>query len=103
MPDDVKYHYTDAPEENFKDGLWSQSSVTDNPNLTAQEAVEQLGVKRPPDKIIPVRDNGNFVPNSPHIVDPHPLGPGGGTDFFNPNFVPGEDILPSLPVNPGGS
>jgi RHS repeat-associated protein len=92
------YHYTDAPQESFKRGLWSHSSVTDDAALTAREAVEQLGVKRAPDKIIPVRDRGHFVPNKPHIVEPHPLGPGGGRDFMNPRKVPPEDILPARPV-----
>jgi RHS repeat-associated protein len=92
------YHYTDAPEESFKGGLWSHTSATDDAALTAQEAVEQLGVKRAPDKIIPVRDRGHFVPNKPHIVEPHPLGPGGGKDFMNPRKVPPEDILPARPV-----
>ena len=99
----VKYHYTDAPEESFKKGFWSHSSATDNPNLSPKEAVEQLGVKRPPDKIIPVRDNGNFVPNSPPIVEPHPLGPGGGADFINPNKIPGHDVLPAIPIPPKAS
>jgi hypothetical protein len=98
----VKYHYTDAPEASFKKGLWSQSSVTDNPHLTPQQAVEQLGVKRPPDKIVPIRDGGNFVPNKPPIVQRHPLGPGGGADFTNPIKVPPEDILPAIPIG-GGS
>ena len=92
------YHYTDAPEQSFQGGLWSHSSVTDDPTLTAQEAVEQLGVKRPPDKIIPVLDQGHFVPNKPHIVEPHPLGSGGGKDFMNPRKVPPEDILPAQRV-----
>ena len=95
----VLYHYTDAPEESFhKKGLWSESSVTDNPGLTAQEAVEQLGVKRLPDKIIPIIDNSHFRQNRPFIVEPHPLGPGGGTDFINRRLVPRSDILPAIPI-----
>ena len=47
--------------------------ATDNPNLTAKQAVEQLGVTTPPNKVIPIEDNGNFVPNRPNTVQPHPL------------------------------
>jgi hypothetical protein len=96
----LKYHYTSAPESSFKRGLDTQSSVTDNPNLTAKQAVEQLGVKTPPNKVIPIQDNGNFVPNKPAIVEEHPLGKGGGTDFYNPQRVPSEQIRPAIPIKP---
>ena len=93
------YHYTADAEESFgRGGLWSGSSVTDDATLTAQEAIEQLGVKRAPDKVIPIVDRGHFVPNRPHIVEPHPLGGGGGKDFTNPRKVPPQDILPAQPV-----
>jgi hypothetical protein len=94
----LKYHYTSAEESSFQRGLWSQSSVTDNPHLTAQQAIEQLGLKQLPDKVIPIIDNGQFVPNTPPIVKPHFLGPGGGTDFINPDLVPPDLILPARPV-----
>jgi hypothetical protein len=101
LPGDVKYHYTNAPESSFQQkGLWTGSSVTDNPHLTPTQAVQQLGLKRPPDKIIPIKDGGNFVPNSPAIVQPHVLGPGGGTDFTNPKLVPPQDILPAIAITP---
>ncbi len=96
----LKYHYTSAPESSFKTGLREQSSVTDNPNLTAKQAVEQLGVKTPPNKVIPIQDNGNFVPNKPAVVEPHFNGPGGGKDFTNPQRVPPEQIRPAIPVKP---
>ena len=94
---EILYHYTDAPEESFQKGLWSGSSATDNPNLSPQEAVEQLGVKTVPDKIIPIQNNGNFIPNSPPIVEPHPNGPGGGTDFTNPVRVSPDQIRSCKP------
>jgi len=73
------YHYTADAEESFgRGGLWSGSSVTDDATLTAQEAIEQLGVRRAPDKVIRIVDRGHFVPNRPHIVEPHPLGGGAG-------------------------
>ena len=98
--ENLKYHYTSAPESSFKTGLREQSSVTDNPNLTAKQAVEQLGVKTPPDKVIPIQDNGNFVPNKPAVVQEHFNGPGGGNDFTNPQRVPPEQIQPAIPVKP---
>ncbi len=97
-PCDVKYHYTDAPESLFRNGLRQDSSVTDNPNLSPAEAVDKLGLKRPPDKIIPIQDNGNFVENRPFIVEPHYHGEGGGHDFTNPNRIPSQDILPAIPL-----
>jgi RHS repeat-associated protein len=92
------YHYTDRPESDFSKKFWSGSSVTDNPDLTAVEAVETLGLKRPPDKVIPIVDRGHFIENRPFIVQEHPLGPGGGTDFTNPRAVPPTDILPARPI-----
>jgi RHS repeat-associated protein len=99
---DIKYHYTNAPESEFHKpvGLWSGSSVTDNPNLTPTQAVQQLGLKKLPDKIIPIQDGGNFRPNAPPIVKPHVLGPGGGTDFTNKQNVPPKYILPAIPITP---
>jgi hypothetical protein len=95
----LKYHYTAAPEESFKEGLRSQSHVTDNPNLTAAEAVDQLGVTRPPDKVIPIVDKGNFQPARPSVVDQNlPKVHGGGRDFFNEARVPVELINPAFPI-----
>jgi RHS repeat-associated protein len=96
----LKYHYTTSPESSFENGLRAQSSVTDNPNLTARQAVEQLGVKTPPNKVIPIQDQGNFVPNKPAVVQEHFNGPGGGKDFTNPQRVPPSQILPAKPVKP---
>jgi hypothetical protein len=96
----VKYHHTDEPESSFQNGLWTGSSVTGNPNLTAAEAVRQLGLKQIPDKIIPIKDNGHFRPNTPPIFKPHYHGPGGGTDFTNDKWIPPKDILPAIQINP---
>jgi len=97
----VKYHYTSAPEAAFQRGLWTHTSVTDNPNLTPAQAVRELGLKQLPDKIIAIRDSGHFRPNNPPIVQPHSRGVGGGTDFTNDHLVPPEDILPALPIGTG--
>lgn len=94
----VVYHYTNAPESAFKNGLNADSSVTNNPYYSPTEAVEQLGLKQTPDKVIPIKNNGQFVPNKPATVQPHPKGPGGGKDFTNPKQVPKEDIGPAMPI-----
>ena len=73
--------------------------MTDTASLGATEAVEQLGLKKVPDKIIPVIDRGHFIPNRPFVVQPHPLGPGGGFDFWNPRLVPLQDVLPAIPID----
>ena len=41
---------------------------------------------------------GHLIENRPFIVEPHPLGPGGGTDYIDSKEVPPEDILPAFPV-----
>jgi RHS repeat-associated protein len=93
-----KYHYTDAPVESFKSGkgLWTQSTVTDDPSLTAEQAMSRLGVKSPPNKILKYIDRGQF--KRMHDVPDHPLGPGGGRQWTNPNPVPPEDLVEVLPV-----
>ena len=96
----LKYHYTSAPESEFRNGLRVETHVTDNPNLTAKQAVEQLGVKTPPNKVVPIEDKGNFVPNKPDTVQPHRNGLGGGKDFYNPQRVPSEQVKPAIPVKP---
>jgi hypothetical protein len=96
----LKYHYTSAPEGELRNGLRVETHVTDNPNLTAKQAVEQLGVKTPPNKVVPIEDKGNFVPNKPDTVQPHRNGLGGGKDFYNPQRVPSEQVKPAIPVKP---
>jgi hypothetical protein len=92
---DVVYHYTtlDKLASIRSSGLWTQSSATDVGTLTAREAVETLGVKTEPDVVIAFRNNGQFVPNRPPVVQPHPLGPGGGLDLTNPFRVGADSIV----------
>jgi RHS repeat-associated protein len=92
---DVVYHYTtsDKGPSIQATGLWSQSSATDVGTYTPQEAVERLGVKTPPDVVVEIQNDGQFVPNKPAIVWPHALGSGGGLDLTNPVRVPPQCIL----------
>jgi hypothetical protein len=60
--------------------------------------MELLGVKTPPEVVVVIRNDGQFVPNKPPIVQPHPLGPGGGVDLTNPAHVPADCIICVLPV-----
>jgi len=95
------YHYTTADESSFAKGLWRDSSVTDklydDPNIASQE----LGIP-PPNKVIPIQDAGQFVPNKPGIVQPSTRYTGGGTDFVNPKAVPPSQLLPARPIPPAG-
>jgi RHS repeat-associated protein len=93
----LKYHYTTAPESSFADGLWSHTSVTDKLYTSAAEASDELGIPTP-DKVIPIRDTGEFVPNSPPEVEPSGRYSGGGKDFFNPKPCPATNILPARPI-----
>jgi hypothetical protein len=97
---DVVYHYTSekAAAAIERTGLFSQSSATDVGDYTAKEAVELLGVKKPPEVVVEIRNAGQFVPNRPAIVQPHVLGPGGGLDLTNAARVPPECILCVRPV-----
>jgi hypothetical protein len=56
-----------------------------------------LGI-RPPDKVIPIKDRGQFNENRPAIVRKANRYTGGGTDFINPERVPPEDLLPAQPL-----
>jgi hypothetical protein len=97
---DVVYHYTSARAGAAieRTGLFSQSSVTNVGTYTAQEAVELLGVKMAPEVVVEISNAGKFIPNKPPIVQPHPLGPGGGVDLTNPLRVPADCILCIRPV-----
>jgi RHS repeat-associated protein len=97
---DVVYHYTTTKNAAGiqRTGLWSQSSATDVGSLSAREAVERLGVKTPPDVVVEIRNGGQFVPNKPAIVQPHPLGPGGGLDLTNPARVQPDCVVCVRPV-----
>jgi RHS repeat-associated protein len=92
----LKYHYTDAPEESFKGGFYKGSSVTDDPNLMSAEASQTLGIPAP-DKVIPIVDRpGYFRPGG--TVDASYRYSGGGNQWFSTQRIPAEDILPARPV-----
>ncbi len=97
---DVVYHYTTREHAaNIKEkGLYSQSSATDVGTYTPTEAVELLGVKTPPEVVVVIENGGQFRPNKPATVQPHPLGPGGGTDLTNSKKVPPASILEVRPI-----
>jgi RHS repeat-associated protein len=96
-PVKLMYHYTTADESEFAGGLWRDSSVTDKLYTDPIQAGQELGIPTP-DKVIPIVDNGQFVPNKPPIVQPSNRYQGGGTDFVNPKPVPPSDILPAIPM-----
>ena len=91
------YHYTTADESSFANGLWRDTSVTDKLYTDAYEASQELGIPLP-DKVIPIKDVGQFVPNRPPIVQPSFRFAGGGTDFVNPQAVPASLLLPMIPL-----
>ncbi|HMR08971.1 MAG TPA: RHS repeat-associated core domain-containing protein, partial [Polyangiaceae bacterium] len=99
---DVVYHYTtrDKVPGIQSKGLYSQSSATNIATLSAREAVELLGLKRLPDVVVELRNGGRFVPQKPPIVQPHPLGPGGGLDLTNPSRLPRECFVCVRSVKP---
>ncbi len=98
--DDLVYHYTSARAGAAiqKTGLYSQSSATNVGTYSAREAVELLGVKSAPEVVVGIRNGGRFISNKPGIVQPHPLGRGGGVDLTNPARIPRECIVCVRPV-----
>jgi hypothetical protein len=97
----LMYHYTTASESSFANGLWEGSSVTDKLYTDAAQASQELGIPVP-NKVIPIQNTGQFVPNAPSIVQPSPLRgwSGGGTDFINPQRVPPSQLFPAQPIGP---
>ena len=93
----ILYHYTTAEESAFANGLWRETSVTDKLYTNAAQASQELGIPVP-NKVIPIQNTGQFVPNRPPIVQPSNRYIGGGTDFINPNRVPPSQILPARPI-----
>jgi hypothetical protein len=91
------YHYTTAAESSFAGGLWRETSVTDKLYTSPFEASQELGIPIP-NKAIPIRDVGQFVPNKPPIVRPSSRYIGGGTDFINHEPVPPSQLLPAIPL-----
>ncbi|MBU6951607.1 RHS repeat domain-containing protein [Hahella sp. HN01] len=98
--DDLMYHYTRAEESAFSNGLWRDTSVTDKLYDDAIEAGQKLGIPTP-NKVIPIKNNGQFIPNKPSTVGGTERYMGGGSDFVNPKRVPAEDILPAMPIGGG--
>ena len=94
---DLLYHYTTADEGSFANGLWEGTSVTDTLYTDPVQASQELGIPVP-DKVIPIQNTGQFVPNTPPIVQETPRYLGGGTDFINPQPVPPSQILPAQPI-----
>jgi hypothetical protein len=99
---DVVYHYTTeaAAKAIQRTGLWSQSSATDVGTYTAEEATKILGVKGPAEVVIEIKNGGQFIANRPAIVQPHPLGPGGGLDLINPVRLSPQSIISVRPIPP---
>ena len=95
------YHYTTAPESSFANGLWEGTPVTDKLYTDAAQASQELGIPVP-NKVIPIQNTGQFVPNTPAIVEPSPLRgwSGGGNDFINPQRVPPSQLFPAQPIGP---
>ncbi len=91
------YHYTTAPEASFANGLWEGSSVSDTLYTDPVQASQELGIPVP-NKVIPIQNTGQFVPNTPPIVDRSFRFQGGGNDFINPQPVPPSQILPARPI-----
>ena len=91
------YHYTTAEESSFAKGLWRDSSVTDKLYTDPLRASQELGIPVP-NKVIPIQNAGQFVPNKPPFVQPSFRYQGGGTDFINPNPVPSSQLFPARPL-----
>lgn len=77
-------HYTNAPADAFRNGMWEGTSFTTNFDLTASETAETLCTQLP-DKIIPVINNGTIIirASSGGIVGAR-RGAGGGVDLYSP-------------------
>ena len=99
-PQKLLYHYTTADESSFANGLWRETSVTDKLYTNPLQASQELGIPVP-NKVIPVKDVGQFVPNKPPIVQPSFRYQGGGTDLINPEPVPASHLLPAQPLGGG--
>ena len=74
--------------------------MTDKLYTDPVQASQELGIPIP-DKVIPIQNTGQFIPNSPSIVQPSLRYSGGGTDFINPQPVPPSQLLPAQLIDPG--
>jgi hypothetical protein len=95
----LMYHYTRADESSFASGLREGSSVTDKLYTNPYQAGQELGIPVP-NKVIPIKDTGQFVPAKPPIVQNSNRYKGGGNDFNNTDRVPPSQLLPAQPMNP---
>jgi hypothetical protein len=95
----LMYHYTTASESSFANGLWEGSSVTDKLYTDAAQASQELGIPVP-NKVIPIQNTGQFVPNAPSVVQQTDRFLGGGNDFVNPQRVPPSQLFPAQPIGP---
>jgi len=59
-----------------------------------------LGAKGTSEVVITIPNERRFIPHRRSIVQPHPLGPGGGVDLTNPARVGPECIIRVSPVKP---
>jgi RHS repeat-associated protein len=95
----LMYHYTRADESSFANGLREGSSATDKLYTNPYQAGQELGIPVP-NKVIPIKDTGQFVPAKPPIVQGSNRYKGGGNDFNNTDRVPPSQLLPAQPMNP---
>lgn len=95
----LMYHYTTASESSFANGLWEGSSVTDKLYTDAAQASQELGIPVP-NKVIPIQNTGQFIPNAPSTVQRSFRFTGGGSDFINPQAVPPSQLFPAQPIGP---
>jgi len=91
------YHYTTADESSFANGLWENSSVSDKLYTDPLQASQELGIPVP-NKVIPIENTGQFIPNTPPVVQPSFRFTGGGNDFINPQRVPPSQLFPAQPI-----
>ena len=95
----LMYHYTTASESSFANGLWEGSSVTDKLYTDAAQASQELGIPVS-NKVIPIQNTGQFIPNAPSTVQRSFRFTGGGSDFINPQAVPPSQLFPAQPIGP---
>jgi hypothetical protein len=75
--------------------------VTDKLYTDPLLAGQKLGIPVP-NKVIPIRNFGQFVPNKPPTVEASPRGPGGGSDFINRERVSASHLLPARKLSKEG-
>ncbi|MDA1051866.1 MAG: FG-GAP-like repeat-containing protein [Planctomycetota bacterium] len=93
----VRYHYTNSPIDDFKDGLRANTSVTNDPFLGKKAT--QLGIDAP-DKVLIIRDKGKFDAVSNGGVGEGTRGISSAGDFASTNTIPAADIVGFFEINP---